>query len=277
MYLVSILLCERSGKSSNLFYLTNLFLTFCYVNSYLLIGRVNITSMKTSKIWKLEKNKFQELIDNSSSFRDVLRKIGLTIVAGNYVTLNNRIKNENISLSKLIFNRKQLRKTWKPNKKIYSNEKVFVENSNCGRGNIKKRIMNDDLLPYECSKCKSKNEWMGEPLILVLDHINGVNNDCRLNNLRFLCPNCNSQTSTFSGRNNKQKLKICPSCKTQYAGYGRICRKCWRDNQPQKFNITKEELKQRVINNKQSFRSIGKMYHVSGNSIKKRCKRFGII
>jgi hypothetical protein len=40
--------------------------------------------------------------------------------------------------------------------------------------------------------------WQSKTLTLVLDHINGVNNDNRLKNLRFLCPNCNSQTKTFS-------------------------------------------------------------------------------
>ncbi len=44
-------------------------------------------------------------------------------------------------------------------------------------------------------------EWCGQPLNLVLDHINGVNSDNRVENLRFLCPNCNSQQSTFAGRN----------------------------------------------------------------------------
>jgi 5-methylcytosine-specific restriction endonuclease McrA len=38
---------------------------------------------------------------------------------------------------------------------------------------------------------------------MILDHINGIKNDSRLLNLRLLCPNCNSQTATFSGRNVK--------------------------------------------------------------------------
>ena len=110
--------------------------------------------MKTSKIWKIEKQKFQELIDNSSSFRDVLKKIGLTIVAGNYGTLNNRIKSENVSLDKLTLNRKQLRKTWSPNQKHLSNEKVFVENSNYPRPNIKNII-----IKYIKNNLKQIKKW----------------------------------------------------------------------------------------------------------------------
>lgn len=231
--------------------------------------------MKTSKIWTLEKEKFQELVDNSTSYRDVLRKLGLTIVAGNYITLNSRIKSENINLDKIKFNRKRLRKTWQANKKSLSNAEVFVENSSYKRGDVKKRIIQQNLLSYECSKCKLKNEWMNASLVLILDHINGINNDHRLENLRFLCPNCNSQTSTFAGRNNKKKMKICPSCNISYAGYGKICRKCWMSSQPVKFNITKEELEK--LKEKKSFRFIGKLYGVSGNTVKEKCKKFGIV
>jgi hypothetical protein len=39
--------------------------------------------------------------------------------------------------------------------------------------------------------------------MLVLDHINGINNDYRMDNLRLQCPNCHSQTPTFSGRNRR--------------------------------------------------------------------------
>jgi 5-methylcytosine-specific restriction endonuclease McrA len=44
---------------------------------------------------------------------------------------------------------------------------------------------------------------MGKPLSLHLDHKNGKNNDHRIENLRFLCPNCHSQTATYAGKNKK--------------------------------------------------------------------------
>ncbi|MGB2240169.1 MAG: HNH endonuclease [Pseudomonadales bacterium] len=54
---------------------------------------------------------------------------------------------------------------------------------------------------YNCSSCGIGDEWNGKPITLQLDHINGVNNDHRLDNLRMLCPNCHSQTDTWCGRN----------------------------------------------------------------------------
>ena len=49
---------------------------------------------------------------------------------------------------------------------------------------------------YECAYC-GVNDWRGRKLVLPVDHVNGNWRDNRKENLRFLCPNCHSQTSTF--------------------------------------------------------------------------------
>lgn len=82
---------------------------------------------------------------------------------------------------------------------------VFVENSSYARGHIKERVIKQKLIPYECAECGLKDRWNGEEIVLRLDHENGVHNDHRLQNLRFLCPNCDSQQPTYSGRNVKRK------------------------------------------------------------------------
>lgn len=67
-----------------------------------------------------------------------------------------------------------------------------------GRGGLKRLYFTPE---HHCSECDLPPVWNDKKLVMVLDHINGINNDNRRENLRLLCPNCNSQTDTFSGRN----------------------------------------------------------------------------
>lgn len=82
------------------------------------------------------------------------------------------------------------------------------------RGNVKNRVIKEGWIINECALCGQQPEWQGKKLVMVLDHINGKNKDNRLENLRLLCPNCNSQTETFSGRNVKRTIPDSSNGKT---------------------------------------------------------------
>lgn len=85
----------------------------------------------------------------------------------------------------------------------FDKSKYLVENSPHGRSIVKRFIIKNNLIEYKCEQCKCDPIWNNKKLVLVLDHINGINNDNRIENLRFLCPNCNSQMDTFCGKNKK--------------------------------------------------------------------------
>lgn len=53
---------------------------------------------------------------------------------------------------------------------------------------------------HKCIRC-GLSEWLGEPLVIEVDHIDGDNQNNQRENLRGLCPNCHSQTPTWKTGN----------------------------------------------------------------------------
>jgi hypothetical protein len=106
---------------------------------------------------------------------------------------------------------------------------------------------------------------------MILDHINGINNDNRIENLRMICPNCNSQQKTFAGRNNRGKkkceAKVCVDCGVPVTHYSLRCKKC---SALKKRKTTRPEisiLKKDV--DKLGWEATGRKYGVSGNAVRK--------
>jgi Zn finger protein HypA/HybF involved in hydrogenase expression len=151
----------------------------------------------------------------------------------------------------------------------------LVENSKNGRHNIKRRLLREGLIENVCSECGLKDTWNGKPISLELDHINGVNNDNRLENLRMLCPNCHSQTETFKSRNIKPrpiKVKQCLDCNKVIYVTSIRCKKC--TGKTKQSGSPTEEILMTDFNNLKSYVAVGRKYGVSGNTIKKWIGKF---
>lgn len=152
-----------------------------------------------NKIYKLSDEQFVELLKKSSTISEVLFKLGYTVKGNSWGYSQVKRRMDDLNLDCSIFKGKSaVIKTNKLNN--VKKEDVLKENCKHQRTVLRRYIIKNNLIPYKCAICGC-TEWQGKTLSLELDHINGVNNDNRLENLRFLCPNCHSQTSTYGSRN----------------------------------------------------------------------------
>jgi 5-methylcytosine-specific restriction endonuclease McrA len=145
-------------------------------------------------------SEFKKLVKNSDSITDILRKLGYKNKSGAiHKSIKERIDNEGLNVDHMLrLNSKHLRnvKNKTPMVEILVKDSKYTNNTS-----LKKRIISENIVEYKCCGCGNEGEWMDRVIKLQLDHINGIRNDNRLNNLRFLCPNCHSQTDTYAGKN----------------------------------------------------------------------------
>lgn len=152
-----------------------------------------------NKIYKLSDEQFVELLKKSSTISEVLFKLGYTVKGNSWGYSQVKRRMDDLNLDHSIFKGKSaIIKTTKLNN--VKKEDILKENCKHQRTVLRRYIIKNNLIPYKCAICGC-TEWQGKTLSLELDHINGINNDNRLENLRFLCPNCHSQTSTYGSRN----------------------------------------------------------------------------
>lgn len=147
---------------------------------------------------KFTDEQFQKIVESSNSISEIASSLGYKSKGGGVVQMiKDRI--EKLSLDTSHFNPYSVGAI--KGKRYTSDDEIFVENSTyVNNTSLKKKLLKMNVMEYKCAIC-GISEWLGNPLSLQLDHINGDNRDNRLENLRLLCPNCHSQTSTFSGRN----------------------------------------------------------------------------
>ncbi len=147
---------------------------------------------------------FKKAVKDSTSYRQVLNKIGLIEAGGNYEQVKKYIKEyklDNSHFTGKAWN-KGMRGIGRP---IIPLKKILVKNNNFQSFKLKKRLFNEGLKSKCCEICNWAERNKDGYLPLELDHINGDRHDNRLENLRILCPNCHSLQPTHRGRNMKKK------------------------------------------------------------------------
>lgn len=132
----------------------------------------------------------------SKNYSDILKKLGMSISGGSFKSLKYFMEENNI---KIINYKTGNTGGW--NKEPI--DKLLVKNKYVKSYNLKNRLIKLGIKKWKCEICGIE-EWNGKIAPLELDHINGINTDNRIENLRIICPNCHAQTDTNSGKNNKR-------------------------------------------------------------------------
>jgi len=246
----------------------------------------HMNNRQTCIIWTIDKETLQRYLDESSTFKEVIvNKLGMKMNVAQthfYRRLRERIVKDGLNTSKFENNKTKFRKSTLraiARRIALTDEECFVENSKVDRGTIKKKIRNRNLIEYRCKLCEVGPEWNGKELSLELDHINQVNNDNRLENLRFLCPNCHSQVTNehrVSCRVSNTNFCKCGTVKNRKSMRCRSCSCREIGSFSRKFNPSKEELISVLEKYNYNMVAVGKHYDVKDNSIRKRCRLLGI-
>ncbi|MGV9736401.1 HNH endonuclease [Rhodococcus aetherivorans] len=149
---------------------------------------------------KYTREVLEEPVAKSVSVAGVMRYLGLVPSGGAHAHLSRRIKKFGIDTTHFTG---QAHMTGRPPRNRMAWAAVLVCKPT-GAARAKPKMLRRALLesgrPHQCESCGIEPYWNGSVLTLHVDHIDGNPNDSRPENVRFLCPNCHSQTPTWAGR-----------------------------------------------------------------------------
>ena len=222
----------------------------------------------------------------SLSYAETLRALGLCSTGGNWRTLRTWIDRWGIATDHFDSRAAQRRGLLHRPQPL---EQVMVEGSTYSRNHLKNRLYREGLKARRCEVCGQGELWRGRPMGLVLDHINGVRDDHRLENLRILCPNCAATLDTHCGRKNRLEVadRECLRCggrfTPSYARQRYCSRECGRRAPRPGRGVPNPDLRRaerpphdqllREIA-ETSYSAVGRRYGVSDNAIRKWVRQY---
>lgn len=210
---------------------------------------------------KYNKEELEKAIKDSTNYAETLRLLSLRAAGGNFKTLKKYVSLWNINTSHFTTASERIKilhshNFFKPKKLL---EEILTENSTHNRSDLKKKLYKHGIKKRECEFCGQGELWNGKHMSLILDHINGVYNDNRLENLRILCPNCNATLDTHCGRKNKL-----PKIDKRFGK---------KPNRPKNYKINWPPIEElQLLVKEQGFLATGRLLGVSDNAVRKHLK-----
>jgi Zn finger protein HypA/HybF involved in hydrogenase expression len=224
--------------------------------------------------------KIYDIIKESTSIAQVLTKLGLKAAGGNYRTFDRFVKKNNIDTSHFTGMLWSKGKQLPPKKEL---KEYLCEGIKITSHRLKQRLIKENIFEHKCYIC-NLSEWMGKPIPIELDHINGNHDDNSLENLRIICPNCHAQTDTYRAKNRRDKKPIkekiiketkkyyCPDCNKEIKKDSRYCEEC---SHIKSRKVERPDINTLVNDIKNlGYSGAGRKYGVSDNAIRKWLKNY---
>ncbi|MDP2710023.1 MAG: HNH endonuclease [Solirubrobacteraceae bacterium] len=218
----------------------------------------------------------------SQSHAEVLRALDLCPTGGNTALLKRWLSQWGISTEH--FDARALRKPRPTAKPL---DEILVERSSYARANLKARLYAEGIKTPMCELCDQDELWRGRPMGLILDHVNGVRDDNRLENLRIVCPNCAATLDTHCGRKNRLERpeRSCLRCnaifRARYPQQRYCSRACGiRYQRKGKPNPALRRIERPPYDvllaeiEASSYLAVGRKYGVSDNAIRKWVRQY---
>jgi hypothetical protein len=227
-------------------------------------------------------------IASSTTLTEALRRLGMRPAGGNHATLRKYIQKWRIPTDHLVGSGGGAPP---PRREPTPLAEVLVAGSTYSRVSLKRRLFAEGLKQRLCEICGQGEVWRGRRMALILDHVNGVHDDNRFENLRILCPNCAATLDTHCGRKNRQPQveRQCAHCgrrfwpKYQKHRYcSRACGVLWDRRtrltgvpQPHRRKVERPPYEQLLREiERSSYLAVGRRYGVSDNAIRKWVRQY---
>lgn len=234
------------------------------------------------------KTEMQLAVAQSISVSEVIRRLGFPVTGGRHQHIKSLIKRFGISTAHFLGSRANRGPNHRggPNKLHWKEVLVFNRhNGDRTRAQNLRRALVESGREYKCEVCGIADVWNSKPLVLEVDHRDGVTYDCRPENVQFICPNCHSQRprkrqpnppkmKLRMGRLKAKLIKPCAHCGTPTTR-PRFCSYTCSHAGSQKFQRPTREQLQSTIDSK-PITHIAKEYGVGETAIRKLCHELGV-
>jgi Zn finger protein HypA/HybF involved in hydrogenase expression len=156
--------------------------------------------------YNYNQEQLENAVKNNLSLAGVCRELGIRPVGGNYKTLKSKILLWKINISHFTGKAWCVGSNFKYFGKKYILNDILIDDSPyMSSTKLKKRLFSENIKTKKCEICNITT-WNNKQIVFELDHINGINTDNRIENLRIICPNCHSQTANYRGKNKLSAL-----------------------------------------------------------------------